>query len=114
MCLSIRLNQYCYTVVTFGGFFPGKQLVFNADSFFDKLCKNVIIENVHKHFCKFLLEVAKRGSNIAVVDELGRYPLYVDIFINMVNYYIRLLKSDGLLSEALSISKTLFNNDKNS
>jgi hypothetical protein len=36
------------------------------------------------------------------------------IFINMVNYYIRLLKSDGLLSEALSTSKTLFNNDKNS
>jgi hypothetical protein len=45
-----------------------KALVFNADSFFDKLCKNLIIENVHKHFCKFLLEVAKRGSNIAVVD----------------------------------------------
>jgi hypothetical protein len=49
------------------------------------------------------------------MGELGRYPLYIDIFINMVNYYIRLLKSDGLLSEALSTSKTLFNiNDKNS
>ena len=92
------------------GFFPGKKLVFNADSFFYKLCKNVIIENV----CKFLLEVTKRTSNIAVMGELGRYPLYIDIFINMVNYYIRLLKSDGLLSEALSTSKTLFNNDKNS
>jgi TctA family transporter len=34
------------------GFFPGKKLVFNADSFFYKLCKNVIIENVHKIFCK--------------------------------------------------------------
>jgi hypothetical protein len=55
----------------------GKQLVFNADSFFDKLCKNVIIENVHKHFCKYLLEVTKRGSNIAVMGELGRYPLYI-------------------------------------
>jgi hypothetical protein len=32
----------------------------------------------------------------------------------MVNYYIRLLKSDGLLSESFSTSKTLFNNDKNS
>jgi hypothetical protein len=82
------------------GFFPGKKLVFNADSFFYKLCKNVIIENVHKKFCKFLLEVTKCASNIAVMGELGRYPLYIDIFINMVNYYIRLLKSDGLFFEA--------------
>ena len=94
--------------------FHGKKLVFNADSFFDKLCKNVIVENVHKNFCKFLLEVTKRASNIAVMGELGRYPFYIDIFINMVNYYIRLLKSDGLLSETLSTSITLFNNDKNS
>ena len=48
------------------------------------------------------------------MGELGRYPLYIDIFINMINYYIRLLKSDGLLSEALVTSKLLLNNEKSS
>ena len=96
------------------GYFPGKKLSLNTDSFFDKLCKNLIVENVHKKFCKFLLEVTKRASNLAVMAELGRYPLLIDIFINMVKYYIRLLNSDGLLSEALSTSRLLFKNNKNS
>ena len=37
-------------------------------------------------FCKFSLGVGKRGSNLAVIGELGRYPLFIEIIIYMFSY----------------------------
>jgi hypothetical protein len=36
-------------------------------------------EKIHLKFCKFILGVHKRTTNIAVLSELGRFPLYFNI-----------------------------------
>ena len=66
-------------------------------------------------FCKFSLGVGKRSSNLAVIGELGRYPLFIEIIISMFSYLTRLSNSkDILLSEALSIWKLLSDQNKKS
>ena len=65
-------------------------------------------ENVHIKFCKFSLGVGKRTINIAVLGELGRYPLLLEVILNIFRYFKYLLKSEEvLLSEALKVSKSL-------
>jgi hypothetical protein len=52
-------------------------------------------------FCKFSLGVGKRTTNIAVLGELGRYPLLLEVILNIFRYFKCLLKSeDVLLSKA--------------
>jgi hypothetical protein len=63
-------------------------------------------EKAHMKFCKFSLGIGKRNSNLAVIGELGRYPLFIEIIIPMFSYLTRISNSkDILLSEALSVSK---------
>ena len=58
--------------------------------------------------CKFSLGVGKRTTNIAVLGELGRYPLLLEVILNIFRYFKYLLKSeDVLLSKALKVSKSL-------
>jgi hypothetical protein len=72
------------------------------------LSKNMKQENVHIQFCKFSLGVGKRTTNIAVLRELGRYPLLLEVILNIFRYFKYLLKSeDVLLSESLKVSKSL-------
>ena len=71
-------------------------------------CNGLKAEKAHMKFCKFSLGVGKRSSNLAVIGELGRYPLFIEIIISMFSYLTRISKSkDILLSEALSVSKLL-------
>ena len=66
--------------------------------------KSVKAEKAHMKFCKFSLGVGKRSSNLAVIGELGRYPLFIKIIISMFSYLTRLSNSkDIILSEALCI-----------
>ena len=66
-------------------------------------------------FCKFSLGVGKRSSNLAVIGELGRSPLFIEIIIFMFSYLTRISYSkDILLSEALSVSKLLSDQNKKS
>ena len=54
--------------------------------------------------CKYALGVGKKTSNIVVYGELGRYPLYIDTVVAIVNYWLRLSKeseTDILLKYAL-------------
>ena len=39
------------------------------------------IEKLNLNLCKSILGVGSKASNLAVVGELGRYPLYIDIVI---------------------------------
>ena len=49
------------------------------DQFFSKLhC-----EKLRLKFCKFLLGVHKKSTNLAVQSELGRFPLHFDILSNI-------------------------------
>ena len=36
------------------------------------------IEKLNLNLCKSILGVGSKASNLAVVGELGRYPLYID------------------------------------
>ena len=78
------------------------------ERFLFNLSKNMKQENVHIKFGKFSLGVGKRTTNIAVLGELGRYPLLFEVILNIFRYFEYLLKSeDVLLSEALKVSKSL-------
>ena len=82
-----------------------------GERFLFNLSKYMKQENVHIKFCKFSLGVGKRTTNIAVLGELGRYPLLLEVILNIQNvfrYFKHLLKSeDVLLSESLKVSESL-------
>ena len=44
--------------------------------------------------CKYGLEVNRRSTNLAVIGELGRYPFYLEVLLNMIKYWARLTKLD--------------------
>ena len=57
----------------------------------DQLMKKFQIEKVNISFCKWLLGIHKYSSNFGVLGEIGRYPLFIDIFKGVVKYYQKLL-----------------------
>ena len=65
-------------------------------------------ENVHIKFCKFPLGVGKRTTTISVLGELGRYPLLLEVILDIFRYFKYSLKSeDVLLSQVLKAPKSL-------
>ena len=62
-------------------------------------------------YCKYILWVHAKASNLATIGELGRFPLYNDICENILKYYSRLLQmnSDTLLGQTLQTSIELHN-----
>ena len=74
------------------------------------------IEKQNDKFCKYLLSVNKKASNLAVRGELGRYPLLIDVVLSMVKYWVRLNDTknkitDNLLLETIKENKAMV--DKN-
>ena len=65
-------------------------------------------------YCKFILGVHKSSSNQAVLGELGRFPLFIDIIINLFKYYKRIndMEQDSLLNQALNECKTFHQSGK--
>ena len=57
------------------------------ERFLFNLSENMKQENVHIKFCKFSLGVGKRTTNIAVLGELGRYPLLLEVILNIQNVF---------------------------
>jgi hypothetical protein len=53
---------------------------------FDNIYSGSLCEKIHLKFCKFILGVHKRTKNIAVLSELGRFPLYFNIIKCMLLY----------------------------
>jgi hypothetical protein len=51
--------------------FKGKELLYYKE------CNNIKQVNLHSKFCKFALKCGKRSTNVAVLGELGRYPLFI-------------------------------------
>ena len=41
-------------------------------------------DKIHHNFCKYILGVSSRTSNIASCIELGRYPMEIDITMSLV------------------------------
>ena len=51
-------------------------------------------EKLQYSFCKMLLNVHKKATNLAVLGELGRYPLHIDIIQSILKYWQRFLDLD--------------------
>ena len=43
-------------------------------------------ERIHLKFCKNLLGVHRKTSNLAVYSEIGRYPIYIDQILHTIKY----------------------------
>ena len=76
------------------GIFDAKKLNKLKDSYLYKICNNFVSEKVHMKICKYGLEVNRRSTNLAAIGELGRYPLYLEVLLNMIKYWARLTKLD--------------------
>ena len=65
-------------------------------------------EHAHLKLSKYILGVGKRSTSLAIMGELGRYQLCIDIIISMFKYLKRLYtNADMLLRNALSEYKYL-------
>ncbi|CAG2225886.1 unnamed protein product [Mytilus edulis] len=106
-------GNYSFPSSEIWGALDSKKLTEKGDCYFEKLCKELQTESVHLKICKFSLGVGKRSTNMAVIGELGRYPLFIEVIVNMFSYLSRLTSTeDQLLSEALLVSKSLSNHRK--
>jgi len=80
-----------------------------------KLCNEIVIEKLHSKSLKCILGVNRKSTSSAVMAELGRFPLFFTIILNMIKYWVHLENSgDTLLKEALFVSKSLHENGKES
>ena len=93
------------------GLFPPNKL---SDTFLNKLCNELPAEKIHIKFCKYILEVSRRATNVAVRGELGRQPLFLEIIFNMIKYLGHLTSTDctGIISDAYIESKNLHSENK--
>jgi len=97
------------------GTFIGKKLREGKDNFISKLFSNLKQKHVHLKLCKYILGVGTRSTSLAIMAELGRYPLCIEIIISMLKYLKCLYTiEDILLRNAFSESKYLYENGKNS
>jgi hypothetical protein len=44
-------------------------------------------EKLNIRFCKYLLGVNKKSTNIVVLSELGRYPIYLKLITQVPSYW---------------------------
>ena len=65
----------------------------NNDSHFSNVYSRNSLEKLNISMGKYVLGVNKRTTNLAIYGELGRYPLYIDIIISMIKYWVRLCKN---------------------
>jgi hypothetical protein len=64
------------------------------------------MEKLNLIYCKHILGVTKLCTNIAVLSELGRYPLYIDLFMVkqlFMYWYYRLEDSYCLTHSRVSV-----------
>ena len=61
-------------------------------------------------YLKYVLGVNKHASNIGVLSETGRFPMYFSIILSIIKYLHRLENTSNiLLKEAYYLSKALHN-----
>ena len=70
------MSQFYYTVQKFGGVYDTK-----------------LIDRVHLKFCKKILGVKSQTSNMAVLGELGRYPLSLLCKERVLKYWLKIMKN---------------------
>ena len=66
-----------------------------ADFELENLAENVLCDKFQIKFLKYIS--GKKSSNITVLSEFGRYPLYINALVNTCKYLHRLLTSSSEL-----------------
>ena len=81
----------------------------NDESFkFSNIYKNSMVDKSQISFLKYILGVNRFSSNLAVLSETGRLPIYFSVIMSVVKYLHRLENaSDGLLKDAYISSKRM-------
>ena len=81
------------------------------DVFKSKMFKTMILaEKLHIRFCKRVLGVHSKATNLAVYAELGRVPLLVQISNLIIKYWLRLKDTsyqNTLVGEARKLSEKM-------
>ena len=75
------------------------------------------MEKAHSKLRKYSIKVGQKATNSAVMGELVWYPLFLEVLLNMIKYWVRLSKintSSTLLSECLLLSEALHKQNKKS
>jgi len=75
--------------------FVGSTLNYAAETW--GYSKATEIERIHLKFCKRILNVKPNTCNATVYGELGRYPLYVNRYIRMLNYWFKLVSTENII-----------------
>jgi hypothetical protein len=59
--------------------------------------KSKDLERIHLKFCKMILGIPQNSCNDAVYGELGRYPLYVKRYVQIIKYWLHIVNSDNII-----------------
>ena len=65
------------------------------------ITKSKEIERIHLKFCKYILGVKIRSSNVGIYGELGRYPLYINRFARAIKYWLKLSSTQNIILNAV-------------
>ena len=78
-----------------------------------KAAENLPFEKVSLNFRKYILGVNRKACNAGVRGELGIFPVYLDVALNIIKYESRLhdIPPGNLLNEAYITNVELDNND---
>ena len=75
------------------------------------------MKKTHTKFCKFVLGVRAKSSDDAVKRELGSYPMLYDILLNMIKFWLHLVKNNdqsSILADAFSLYNQTTNQNSES
>ena len=74
------------------------------------------LQKTHLKFCKRYLEISNKVLNVASRSELGRFPLIIDIYKNIVHNILYLLRKneDTIVKQAFRTSLELDCKGRNS
>ena len=76
-----------------------------------KYLDNIALRRMHIKFCNFVQSVYRWAIPIAVIGELGRFPVNFSCVIIALKYWCRHMEaSNPLLQKTFSDSKNLLNN----
>jgi len=69
------------------------------------LSKSKEIDRLHLKFLKRLLNVNQTTCKFAFVyGELGRYPLYVNIYVRITKYWLRVRSSENIVLTFITLT----------
>lgn len=119
--VSTALHIFDHTIkpiLTYGSEIWGSfnKNVKRSDNTIDKLYANLPGEKLQLKFCKYILGVHTKASNLATMGELGRFPIYIDICENVIKFhnYVQQKDKGSLLGQAMQTSVNLHNSGSKS